>query len=109
MIGKNKDLLDHFLSDLENQCALFIGYSLADMDIGSHLWAKRAEDRDIHWYAVFPSDSQTRRMYDQRMGVRVINRKFHEIMKELDEKVDFIPPQWKFDEIPNLRKEGLIG
>jgi hypothetical protein len=109
MISNNTDLVNSFLSDFESNCVLFIGYSLSDMDIGSQLWSKRNENRDVNWYAVFPCDNQTREMYDRRFGVRVINRKFHEFMKELDEKVDFVPEDWKFQKIQNLRDNGLIG
>ena len=109
MISNNTDLVNSFLRDFESNCVLFIGYSLSDMDIGSQLWSKRNENRDVNWYAVFPCDNLTREMYDRRFGVRVINRKFHEFMKELDEKVDFVPEDWKFQKIQNLRDNGLIG
>ena len=80
-----------------------------DMDIGSQLWSKRKKDTDVNWYAVFPCDGQTREMYNRELGLRVINRKFHQFMKELDENVDFIPEDWKFEKIQKLRDENLIG
>jgi hypothetical protein len=109
MIGNNMELVNSFLSDFENNCVLFIGYSLSDMDIGSQLWAKRKENDSINWYAVFPCDSQTQDMYRDQFSVRVINRKYHEFMKELDAKVDLLPEDWKFTQIRQLQDNGSIG
>ena len=109
MLSNNEKMLEQFLSEIENYCVLFVGYSLSDMDIGPLLWAKRENKSSVSWYAVFPCDETTRKMYADKFKVDVINHKFHQFIKELDEKIDIIPPEWKFDQIENLRNRELIG
>jgi hypothetical protein len=108
MIGDYKGMIERFLSDFNQSCVLFVGYAFMDMDIGAELFRLR-QDRKIPWYAVFPrDDSDVRRMYEQKFGILQINRRAVEFFAELDDRVDFIPENWKFDRLENQRSAGLI-
>lgn len=108
MIGEYKGMIERFLSDFNQTCVLFIGYAFMDMDIGAELFRLR-KTRRIPWYAVFPrNDADVRRMYEQEFGVLQINRRAVDFFAELDERVNFVPNEWKFANIDNLRARGAI-
>jgi hypothetical protein len=113
MVSKHRGLIADYLENFEEVCVLFVGYSLFDMDIGSQLWSKwqtvRNTNNDVKWYAVMPSEPEVASMYYKHLGVRVINRRFHEFLKSLDEAVNFVPPEWKFERIGELLDAGRIG
>ena len=97
-------MLREFVQDFDQRCVLFFGYSFLDMDIGSELYQLRRLDRGVHWYAVFPRDT----MYRDKFSILQINRTFYDFMCDLDEAINFIPPEWKASKIPELRDKGLI-
>jgi hypothetical protein len=108
MIGDYKGMIERFLSDFNQTCVLFVGYAFMDMDIGAELFRLR-QDRRIPWYAVFPrDDSDVRRMYEQKFGILQINRRSLDFFAELDERVGFIPADWKFDQLATLQAKGAI-
>jgi hypothetical protein len=79
-----------------------------DMDIGAELYRLRRERR-IPWYAVFPrNDADVRRMYDQKFGILQINRRAVDFLAELDNCINFVPDEWKFRAIDELKVKGLI-
>jgi hypothetical protein len=41
-------------------------------------------------------------MYDERYGIRQINRYFLDFLVELDEAVDFIPKPWKYEALSSI-------
>jgi hypothetical protein len=108
MIGDYKGMIERFLSDFNQTCVLFVGYAFMDMDIGAELFRLR-EDRRIPWYAVFPrDDSDVRRMYEQKFGILQINRRSLDFFAELDERIGFVPVDWKFDQLGMLQSRGAI-
>jgi len=108
MIGDYRNMIEQFLSDFDQSCVLFIGYSFGDMDICSELFRLRKR-RNIPWYAVFPrSDLDVRRMYQDRFGILQIDRTFLDFLVELDARVGFIPDEWKFANQPNHTNSGVI-
>ena len=110
IIARRQRMLDSFMSDFNQSCVLFIGYSFHDMDISAHLHRVRRERRGPKWYAVFPrDDDDVRRMYEQEYGILQINRTFHDFMADLDAEVNFIPRDWKRDRIARLVKAGKIA
>jgi hypothetical protein len=110
IIARRQRMLDSFMSDFNQSCVLFIGYSFHDMDISAHLHRVRRERRGPKWYAVFPrDDDDVRRMYEQEYGILQINRTFHDFMADLDAEVNFIPRDWKRDRVARLVKAGKIA
>ena len=108
MIGDYKAMIERFLSDFNQTCVLFVGYAFMDMDIGAELFRLR-QDRRIPWYAVFPrDDSDVRRMYEQKFGILQINRRSLDFFAELDDRVGFIPADWKFDQLAAQQAKGAI-
>jgi len=111
MLNTHKEMLDLFMEGFSQRCVIFIGYSFFDTDISSFLYKMRnpSAKRGIPWYAVFPrDDDDVRRMYDQKYGIRQINRTFCDFLHDLDLAVDFIPAEWKFDRIQELHNRRAI-
>jgi hypothetical protein len=108
MIGDYRSMIEEFLSDFDQSCVLFIGYSFGDMDICAELYRLRRK-RDVPWYAVFPrDDADVKRMYQDKFGVLQINKRFLDFLVDLDAEVDFIPQQWKFQNLSTLRSGATI-
>ena len=60
--------------------------------------------------AIFPRDDHdVRNMFLQKYDTLQINRRFHDFMHDLDQRVDFIPSEWKFEKIPDLITQGKIA
>ncbi|HXB68998.1 MAG TPA: SIR2 family protein [Candidatus Acidoferrales bacterium] len=94
MLDVRRSALKKCLQSLDSACVLFIGYSFQDFDIASELFGMRNPNhrRAIPWYAVFPrNDTNVRAMYDERYGIRQINRTFLDFMADLDDTQAFIP------------------
>nr|VFJ54477.1 MAG: SIR2-like domain-containing protein [Candidatus Kentron sp. FM]VFJ55383.1 MAG: SIR2-like domain-containing protein [Candidatus Kentron sp. FM]VFK10419.1 MAG: SIR2-like domain-containing protein [Candidatus Kentron sp. FM] len=109
MLSDKKMLLDQWLATVRGACVLFIGYSMSDMDIGAHLYSARQKNDSIHWYAAFPrADTTVRKYWEGKLRIRPIDRGFAEFMKDLDEWVDFIPKEWKWEQIEQWRQQGAI-
>ncbi|NLS69337.1 SIR2 family protein [Bradyrhizobium brasilense] len=109
MIGDYREMIEQFLSNFNQTCVIFIGYAFMDMDIGAELYRLRRIKKDIPWYAVFPrNDGDVREMYRAQFDIRQINRKASDFFAELDERIDFIPTEWKFPQIAQLQARGLI-
>jgi hypothetical protein len=109
MIGDYRKMIEEFLSDFNQTCVIFVGYAFMDMDIGAELYRLRRKKKAIPWYAVFPrNDADVREMYRVEFDIRQINRTASDFFAELDERVNFIPPDWKFGQIDNLQTRGLI-
>ncbi|MGA3240997.1 MAG: SIR2 family protein [Bryobacteraceae bacterium] len=105
MLRYRREAPDRCLGNTENACVVFIGYSFQDLDIAASLYAIRnpQEKRTIPWYAVFPrNDENVRAMYDERYGIRQINRTFFNFLVELDDAVNFIPEPWKVRNLDTL-------
>jgi hypothetical protein len=109
MIGDYQAMLQDFLSNLSRTCVLFVGYAFMDMDIGAEIYRIRKQNKDVPWYAVFPrDDADVRNMYFEQFGIRQINRTAHNFFADLDEAVDFLPPEWKLDRLEDLQARNLI-
>jgi hypothetical protein len=109
MIPQRKEMLDQFTSDFNENCFLAIGYSFQDVDMASRLYEIRKDRSGRNWYAVFPRNSPVvRDMYYDKYKIKQINRTFHDFLLDLDERVNFIPEEWKFDRIDELIARGLI-
>ena len=105
MLSYRRSALASCLSNLQNTCVVFIGYSFQDLDIATALFDMRNPHakRGIPWYAVFPrDDANVRGMYLERYGIRQINRTFFDFMMDLDEAITFIPEVWKFKSLAAL-------
>ncbi|WP_266366643.1 SIR2 family NAD-dependent protein deacylase [Tellurirhabdus rosea] len=90
-------MLEKFMSNFHEKCVIFIGYSLLDFDISSILYNLNQGVNGQSWYAIFPrNDSDVRNMMRDKFGIRQINRTFFNFILELDQKVNFIPNEWKF-------------
>lgn len=110
MIKLRQVMLEKFMETLRNHCVLFIGYSFQDMDIAAHLYELRKNNKAPKWYAIFPRDDHdVRNMFLQKYDTLQINRRFHDFMHDLDQRVDFIPSEWKFEKIPDLITQGKIA
>lgn len=108
MLAEYREMLTKAMTDFNSACVLIIGYSFGDMDIGAQLYRIRKQ-RGIPWYAVFPrEDPQVRRMYSTRFGIEQIAMDFQEFLRELDDRVDFIPEQHKYRHMDMLRAIGEI-
>jgi hypothetical protein len=109
MIGDYRRMIEEFLSDFNQTCVIFVGYAFMDMDIGAELYRLRRKKKTIPWYAVFPrNDADVREMYRAEFDIRQINRTASDFFAELDERVNFIPKEWKFGQISDLQRRGLI-
>lgn len=119
MIQYYKQMIVSFLGSYNQTCLIFIGYVFQDLDIGAVLYAMRnpeekggegRDGRDVPWYAVFPrNDTNVRRMYDNKFGIRQINRRAVDFIAELDVNLDLIPAGRRFQDIPELQRQGLIA
>jgi hypothetical protein len=109
ILNARREMLKDFMSDFATSCVIFIGYSFMDSDIASHLYELRRNNRDLHWYAVFPrNDANVRNMFANKYGIMQINRRFHDFLADLDREFDFIPRGWKFRNIKTLMNQKLI-
>jgi hypothetical protein len=109
MIPHRQEMLDQFTRDFSEYCFVAIGYSFQDVDIASRLYEIRKDRSGRNWYAVFPRNSPpVRDMYYDKYKIMQINRTFHDFLLDLDERVDFIPDEWKFDKIDDLVEHGVI-
>jgi hypothetical protein len=109
MLSYRRNALSKCLSNLQNTCVIFIGYSFQDLDIATSLYDMRNPHakRSIPWYAVFPrNDENVRGMYDERYGIRQINRTFFQFMLDLDDAVGLTPEAWKFNNIESIN--GIV-
>jgi hypothetical protein len=105
MLEYRRSALRRCLENLQNACIIFIGYSFQDLDIATALYEMRNpyEKRKTPWYAVFPrSDENVRGMYEERYGIRQINRTFFNFILDIDDALGVIPEQWKFKGINSL-------
>src|SRR4029453_1459356 len=59
MLSMKRELLTQWLGTAQGACVLLLGYSMSDMDIGSHLYRLRQTNSSIHWYGVFPRSDST--------------------------------------------------
>lgn len=110
MIPHRKEMLDQFISDFNQHCVVFIGYSFQDVDIGARIYEIRKDRRGKNWYAVFPrNNADVRKMFLEEYKVLQITRRFHDFMADLDDEVNFIPDEWKFKQIGELARQGLIA
>ncbi len=92
------NMLEKFVDLLSNKCVLFIGYSFMDFDISRLIYNLHKAKNRPRWYAVFPrNDSDVKTMYLEKYGIKQINRTFFDFMLDLDNKINFIPTEWKFD------------
>ena len=102
-------MLERTIKSFGGTCVLVMGYSFGDMDIGSELYRLRQQTADTPWYTVFPrEDALVRKMYSKRLGIEQINRTCEGFLADLDERVDFLPPRLKHDQIYALRADGTI-
>ena len=109
MIGDYQAMLQDFLASLSRTCVLFVGYAFMDMDIGAEIYSIRKKNTDVPWYAVFPrDDADVRNMYFQQFGIRQINRTAHNFFADLDDAVDFLPANWKLDQLDALGDRDVI-
>jgi hypothetical protein len=109
MIPQRKEMLGQFASEFNENCLLFIGYSFQDVDLASTLYEIRQDRSGRNWYAVFPRDNaDVRRMYEEKYKIYQINRQFHDFLRDLDDEVNFIPDEWKFDKLKDRAASGLI-
>jgi hypothetical protein len=80
-----------------------------DLAIGAELFSLRKQNSGIPWYAIFPrEDAQVRRMYSRHFAIEQINRTLEDFLTELDARVNFIPPSFKFTCKHHLQKAGAI-
>ena len=109
MIATYRKMLEKTIKSFGGKCVLVIGYSFGDMDIGSELYRLRQQTSDTPWYTVFPrNDPLVRKMYSKRLGIEQINRTVEGFLADLDERVDFLPKKYKYDQIAKLRGEDVI-
>ncbi|MEY9533064.1 SIR2 family NAD-dependent protein deacylase [Sinorhizobium fredii] len=109
MISNYRNMLKKTILGFEKKCVLVIGYSFGDMDIGSELYHLRRESSGVPWYAVFPrADPQVKKMYSKRLEIEQINNTFEGFLAELDERVGFIPREYKHSRIGDLKLNKVI-
>ena len=109
MLNYRSDLLDQFMEKFNESCVLFIGYGFQDVDIAARLYNIRRNNGGPRWFAVFPRDnSDVRRMYAEKYNILQINRTFNDFMCDLDQAINFIPDEWKFDRIDDLIHAGSV-
>ena len=102
-------MLNGWLAQASNACVLMIGYSMTDMDIAARLYDIKKNNGGLHWYSVFPrTDNTVRKYWAERLRIRAIDRRFAEFMADLDDLMNFIPPEWKYDQISERQKQQLI-
>ncbi len=110
ILNDREYLLDNFFTKFNESCVIFVGYNFQDMDIASSLFNLRLKHSGPRWYAVFPrEDSDVRNMYQERYGIRVISRTFHDFIVELDAAVDFLPHEWKRTQLSERVSERRIA
>lgn len=103
IVESRQKMLENFISDFQNKCVIFIGYSLFDFDIAAALYNLARKNKTQCWYAVFPrNDSDVRNMLRDKFGIRQINKTFFNFIYDLNKAVDFIPNKWTFE---NFDKE----
>jgi hypothetical protein len=109
MIADYRNMLRNAMTGFNSACVLILGYSFNDMDIGAELYTLRKQNSGIPWYAIFPRDDpQVRSMYSKRFNIEQINMTFEQFLSTLDERVNFIPPQYKHDQKKHLISMGAI-
>ena len=109
MIADKQAMLNGWLSQASNACVLMIGYSMTDMDVAARLYDIKKNNGGLHWYSVFPrTDNTVRKYWAERLRIRAIDRRFAEFMVDLDDLMNFIPPEWKYDQIGERQKQQLI-
>jgi hypothetical protein len=100
IMDTRQKMLESFISDFQNKCVIFIGYSLLDFDIASILYNLARKNNTQCWYAVFPrNDSDVRNMLRDKFGLRQINKTFFNFVYDLDKAINFIPFEWKFENV----------
>lgn len=100
VMDTRQKMLEAFISDFQNKCVIFIGYSLLDFDIASILYNLARKKKTQCWYAVLPrNDSDVRNMLRDKFGIRQINKTFFNFMYDLDKTINFIPYKWKFENV----------
>ncbi|SNC74956.1 SIR2-like domain-containing protein [Hymenobacter gelipurpurascens] len=100
IIKSRKEMLEKFLTDIQDKTVIFIGYSFMDLDISSILYNLNRSANCQCWYAVFPrNDADVRNMLREKFGIRQINRTFFDFIIDLDEAIDFIPSEQKFNKV----------
>jgi len=109
MVTDKQSMLDRWLADATDACVVLIGYSMTDMDIAARLYAIKKHNGGLHWYSVFPRrDSTVRKYWSERLRIRPIDRRFAEFMVDLDALINFIPCEWKYNQIATQRQRGMI-
>ena len=109
MMTDKETMLNKWLGGATNACILMIGYSMTDMDIAARLYDIKRNSGGLHWYSVFPrSDDTVRKYWSERLRIRPIDRRFAEFMADLDDRLNFIPEDWKFGKIATHRQKGVI-
>ena len=109
MVTDKRSMLDRWLKEASDACVVMIGYSMTDMDIAARLYDIKKKNGGLHWYSVFPrSDSTVRKYWSERLRIRHIDRRFAEFMVDLDALIDFVPCEWKYDQICLQRRRGTI-
>jgi hypothetical protein len=109
MVANYRKMLQQTMTGFSRCCVLIIGYSFGDMDIGAELYTLHGQQPSIPWYAVFPrNDPQVRSMYSTQLGIHQVNRTFEEFLAELDERVNFIPSEFKHNKKNELRANSII-
>lgn len=97
---EREDMLNKFIDIMKKKCILFIGYSFTDFDIALHLYKKAKPRNRPAWYAIFPrNDANIRNMYFEKYRIKQIDRTFYEFISDLDDRINFIPTEWKFQAI----------
>lgn len=109
MIADKQAMLNSWLAQASNACVLMIGYSMTDMDVAARLYDIKKNNGGLHWYSVFPrTDNTVRKYWAERLRIRAIDRRFAEFMVDLDDLMNFIPSEWKYDQIGERQKQQLI-
>lgn len=100
IMDTRQKMLESFISDFQNKCVIFIGYSLLDFDIASILYNLARKNKTQCWYAVFPrNDSDVRNMLRDKFGIRQINKTFFNFIYDLDKATGNIPDKWKIENV----------
>ena len=110
MVTDKQRMLDKWLANSRCAAVLMIGHSMTDMDIGARLYDIKRNIGGLHWYAAFPrSDSTVRKYWSEQLRIRPIDRRFVELMVDLDKLLDFIPRKWKYETISEHQERGIIA
>lgn len=109
MVVDKREMLSRWLAQANNACVVMVGYSMTDMDIAAQLYEIKRGNGGLHWYGVFPrADHTVRNYWAERLRIRPINRRFAAFMADLDERIDFIPAEWKYHSIASHQRRGVI-